>query len=734
MNILTTDQYNQGVGKSKLLSSTSGVGAVITTKEGYYILISGVNRWKFIHVVQQEISNVRSEFVEADWYTISKKRIKSLGLVVLDDPRFIEFLRSEKELVNLLCLLEIPHLALNDRLNTVSTSNNPVIQELKSQGKPAHAENFMVFGTHFPKWFKNRKGELYEYSYWKSIWKDKQLKGKWFAPPRDATDPQLDSKKIPISIPIKDQEGITEKIPAYHQLTQTNLGLICSNGHLSDIPWSRFLSWKWDRSSPADRGDGLLTHDHCCPTAKLRWTESTTKSEGYSSIYIECENCNKKVNLEGINNLSPVCLGEKPWEMDLLEQRPLVPREDSCVDIDGNRKRMQVSLVTGNSMYYSNGFSSLYIPMHLVDGVDARITSALEIYEKKYIRYLEFAPDDTKEDFFGNMMVTKKLVSDGFSDFIDEIPLFEQKLKDLFLNEHKEEAIDSHEQYRWQEFQCFQNNSSSPENSKDISFKDIELPIELRKFFNKIQQVEELKVCQVQLDFTRVKPNERILSNGEIVNTSEGQNIFSVDKNELLVLPANETYGEGIFFSFDSSSIDSWYNLFSGILTPRLKKLIGTFNERSQGASTKQRISSDGLGGAKFLLIHTFSHILMKELEFSCGYPTASLKERLFISDRMAGVLIYTSEGSEGSMGGLVWQGQPEKIEELIRNSLQRANDCSSDPLCWESDGQGLFDLNLAACFSCSMTSETACEEWNLGLDRRILVDSEFGFFRDVIY
>jgi hypothetical protein len=84
-------------------------------------------------------------------------------------------------------------------------------------------------------------------------------------------------------------------------------------------------------------------------------------------------------------------------------------------------------------------------------------------------------------------------------------------------------------------------------------------------------------------------------------------------------------------------------------------------------------------------------------------------------------------------MGGLVWQGQPDKISELIKSCLQRAYHCSSDPLCWESDGQGIFDLNLAACFSCGLVSETACEERNLGLDRRVLIDPEFGYFKNLL-
>ena len=62
-----------------------------------------------------------------------------------------------------------------------------------------------------------------------------------------------------------------------------------------------------------------------------------------------------------------------------------------------------------------------------------------------------------------------------------------------------------------------------------------------------------------------------------------------------------------------------------------------------------------------------------------------------------------------------------------------RALNCSSDPLCWESEGQGVFNANLASCFSCSLVSETTCEEMNLGLDRRVLVDENFGYFKSIL-
>ena len=162
-----------------------------------------------------------------------------------------------------------------------------------------------------------------------------------------------------------------------------------------------------------------------------------------------------------------------------------------------------------------------------------------------------------------------------------------------------------------------------------------------------------------------------------------------------------------------------------GPLKKRLKDLLpkeGSFN----GSSIRQKIR---VSGARYLLVHTFSHLIMRELEFTCGYPTASLKERLYIAPDMAGVLIYTAEGSEGSMGGLIWQTDPEKMELLLKSALERAEDCSSDPLCWESEGQGLFNLNLAACFSCALVAETACEERNLALDRQVLIHPTIGYF-----
>ena len=47
-----------------------------------------------------------------------------------------------------------------------------------------------------------------------------------------------------------------------------------------------------------------------------------------------------------------------------------------------------------------------------------------------------------------------------------------------------------------------------------------------------------------------------------------------------------------------------------------------------------------------------------------------------------------------------------------------------------ESDGQGVSQLNLAACHSCALTPEITCELSNLFLDRKLIVSHDYGFFK----
>ena len=105
-------------------------------------------------------------------------------------------------------------------------------------------------------------------------------------------------------------------------------------------------------------------------------------------------------------------------------------------------------------------------------------------------------------------------------------------------------------------------------------------------------------------------------------------------------------------------------------------------------------------------------------------------------ASKQAGILIYTAAGdSEGTLGGLVRQGEPPQLQGTVLEALQDAMWCSSDPLCSENLASTFASLNFAACHACTLVAETSCESGNYLLDRVLVVGSDKvpGFFQDVL-
>ena len=63
------------------------------------------------------------------------------------------------------------------------------------------------------------------------------------------------------------------------------------------------------------------------------------------------------------------------------------------------------------------------------------------------------------------------------------------------------------------------------------------------------------------------------------------------------------------------------------------------------------------------MAIHTLSHIIIDQLSLDAGYPAAALRERLFVDDDVAGLLVYTaSSDSAGSLGGVASMAETEHL------------------------------------------------------------------------
>ncbi len=125
---------------------------------------------------------------------------------------------------------------------------------------------------------------------------------------------------------------------------------------------------------------------------------------------------------------------------------------------------------------------------------------------------------------------------------------------------------------------------------------------------------------------------------------------------------------------------------------------------------------------------------MINQWSLECGYPNASLRERLYTEEEMAGFLIYTAgSDSAGSLGGLVAQADQGRLWSSLREAIARASWCAADPLCIEAEASGVDSLNLAACHACVLLPETSCEESNRLLDRAMLTGTPekpyLGFF-----
>jgi hypothetical protein len=279
------------------------------------------------------------------------------------------------------------------------------------------------------------------------------------------------------------------------------------------------------------------------------------------------------------------------------------------------------------------------------------------------------------------------------------------------------------------------------QNDPDLRIRETDVPDVLKEYLGRVRLVEKLRASRVFLGFDRVKPGTKY---GREAAEDALQQIFRRPPaaEEDRWLPGVETRGEGIYIELREDAIGRW------LQEPRCR----SFLQERLRLEYRVRLNSqwflapltgvEGEAGldwvARYLLVHGLAHALINQFVFECGYSTAALRERLYVSADtqapLAALLIYTAAGdSEGTLGGLVRLGRENRLTMTVAHALKRIAWCSADPVCSEVDAQGPDGSNKAACHACLLLPETSCETVNRGLDRAVLtgtpVDPESGFF-----
>ena len=267
---------------------------------------------------------------------------------------------------------------------------------------------------------------------------------------------------------------------------------------------------------------------------------------------------------------------------------------------------------------------------------------------------------------------------------------------------------------RGPEWEAF--TAAVPPKSDDFEVRALDIPTGFKKTLDYPIAVDRLREVQALCGFTRIAGPD----------AADATRMAPLWKSPQPWLPAAEVRGEGILIRLPEARVEQWEKDYAGSR--------GYSDLQQANRNWRSRRGLDPKGGmppARFLLLHTLSHLLLHQVALECGYSMASIRERLYCREPgdsegppMAGVLLYTaSPDSEGTLGGLVALSAPSRLAGVLRDAVSRAKLCSTDPMCADHHAGDLGDsLHNAACHACLFAPETSCEAGNRYLDRGAVV------------
>jgi hypothetical protein len=485
-----------------------------------------------------------------------------------------------------------------------------------------------------------------------------------------------------------------------NETIQVNFVIACEAGHLDEFPWVQWVhrSVESKCSNPVltlkSRGSGQLSGQsiNCICGAKRTLAGTSDASEmslgegkGKKETYLTS-------NLDSQGHMF-LCNGSQPW----LRRN----QEGGC----GLPVRM--ILRSSNNIYYGSVESSILVPtisgdlselveLLRTDSKIGTIRAKLLRHKFDYLKVAEMILEVIQEKRYeGTSLETMAKALEAAEPKSSSVPLDSDSETEAPIGYNR-----SHE------FDALMN----PRESEDLIVRLTSFQSGDIKGISQVNAIARLKETRALKGFSRIKPL--------LVDADTGRSQFRRKARGPSTnwFPAVRNVGEGIFIALDSDYLSKWES------QPNLVRRVKSIEERliANGLANPNREVNPRL-----VLLHTLSHVLIQELVVECGYTAASLKERIYASSEHAGILIYTaSPDADGTMGGLVEMAESSIFKRALGDSLQGAQWCSNDPVCMELGqlGQGPYGANLAACHSCCLLPETACEMFNLSLDRAVLV------------
>lgn len=482
--------------------------------------------------------------------------------------------------------------------------------------------------------------------------------------------------------------------------------LACADGHLDEFPYELWVH-----------------HGQPCSKAEVPPLKMVDRTAGKgASAVIECAACDMRrpmneAQSEGGKDKLPKCRGRHP-HLDAFEPR-------GC----GNATKLM--LVGASNLWFPATQSIIVMPesqQEKASDLADRIRTTLGEKLGKYRQHLDMIRDLLE----GRVDVT------GLADHELEAALETASAPQATPEELEEELRDWDPvdllvpEWRYLLPDILGERVEDPKSGLTLATR--QRGEQLQPEITRVLAVEKLRKVNALVGFTRIDDMDRV---GDLPRrlaplTRTPRPTWTV---------ATEDRGEGIFLQLNEDSVASWEKRIWDTDLWQAHREAHHRNFERRFSETAKHVSPDSrLKPPRYWLVHTFAHVMIRELALTCGYSAASLSERLYAwpaaegREPAAGLLICTTASdSDGTLGGLVQLSEPTRLQRVVAGALHKARRCSSDPICSMRTPKTPEDfLHGAACHCCVMASETSCERANRFLDRRFLIDlpgSNFGYF-----
>lgn len=360
----------------------------------------------------------------------------------------------------------------------------------------------------------------------------------------------------------------------------------CTNGHLEDFPYEWWVHYGNFSECPSDKRNGAL---------RISFSDETG---GLDSIVIKCTACGKSRTMAGSMAKDALrgysCYGKRPWLGSKKEYNDPV----SCT------AQLRALQRGASNVYFSMTASALTIPPW-----SSKVQQEIAVNWERIEPILASNPDDFTlkmviQAVFQPLLVMQTCTID---ELISEI---KKRYNGGDGGEYTKQNL-LEDEYR---VFCM-GDYDDPE---DVQFRIARatVPEFLEDYIEDIVLAKRLREVLALRGFRRITPEQPNADDDRFKGYHLSGDCVPLSDVEMNWLPAIEMLGEGLFIKIREDALEEWEEAFEDKYQPM-----------------RDRLEHSNVGcenfSARYVLLHTLSHLLIRQLSLECGYSGASVSSQV---------------------------------------------------------------------------------------------------------